>query len=427
MNLNYRDYLEEALELYNDDVKLQGNKSAVAKFLHHKYGLEEFVELKSFRKQISNILNRNLADREIIAENVRLSKKSQKNQDLNRIERKAFRENARMENALTEYAKELSLQNKEFGSFLKTLNISPLSKSNNKSGTGVIHITDLHGNELINLPHNKYDFNVLSRRLKLYINKCLKLFKDNNIEKIALLFTGDLLNSDRRLDELLNQATNRSKASMLMQHILTQAILEVRDSSKLPLTIVSVLGNESRVGKEMTFSSEGLSDNYDFNILANIKEKFEFANIKGIKFGSIDQVEEVVQIEGKNWLIAHDLSKFTDNQAKSQSTIGRYSLQGIKIDYMIAGHIHATRIAGDSSRSGSLAGSNSYNEISMNLHGKAQHNVYLAKDNRIEPTVFDLQDVEGIEGYNIIEQLEAYNAKSASKLSINKTIFKVIV
>ena len=426
MKIDDSEYIEDALELYFNDEELQGNKSAVAKYLHHSKSLEEFVSLANFTRQISSLINRKEADKEIIVENVKLAKQKQKNQDTNRIERKSFREHARLENAITEYAKELSEQNKKYGEFLKTLKIKPLSKSITKSGVGVIQITDLHGNELIDLPHNKYDFNILAKRLKLYINKSLKLFKDNNVEKIAILFTGDLLNSDRRLDELLNQATNRSKASLLMQHILTQAILEVRDLG-LPTTIVSVMGNESRVGKEMTFSKEGLSDNYDFNILANIKEKFKFANIKGINFGTIDKVEEIIEIDGKNWLIAHDLSKFTDNQGKSQATVGRYSLQGIKVDYMIAGHIHATRIAGDSARSSSLAGSNSYNEIALNLAGKAQHNAYLDKDGRIEPTVFDLQNVENIEGYNIITELEEYNAKSVGKLQTNKTIFKVII
>lgn len=422
--VNYDDYFDEALDLYENDPQIAGDKSAVSRFLVHKHSIDRSED--AFRKAFTARLNRYYADKEIIKQNVIYKKQKQKSQDVNRIERKAFREYARLENALEEYARELTEQNKKYGEFLKTLSIKPLSKSKTKKGTGVIQITDLHGNELINLPNNKYDFNILAKRLKLYINKSLKLFKDNNVEKIAILFTGDLLNSDRRLDELLNQATNRSKASLLMQHILTQAILEVRGAG-LPITIVSVLGNESRVGKEMTFSQNGLSDNYDFNILANIKEKLEFANIKGINFGTIDKVEEIVVIDGKNWLISHDLSKFTDNQAKSQSTVGRYSLQGVKIDYMVAGHIHCTRIMGDSARSSSLAGSNSYNEIALNLAGKAQHNAYLAIDGRIEPTVFDLQDVEGIEGYNIIEKLEAYNAKSVSKLDTKTTVFRVVI
>ena len=40
-----------------------------------------------------------------------------------------------------------------------------------------MQITDLHGNELVNLPHNKYDFNVMAKRLKLYVSQCIEDFK----------------------------------------------------------------------------------------------------------------------------------------------------------------------------------------------------------------------------------------------------------
>lgn len=426
MRLDYQDYIEEAIELYLNDKEIQGNKAQVAKYLHHLYGLEEITTLANFTRHLSYLITRELANKDIISENVKLAKQKQKQQDTNRIERKSFREFARKENAVAEYAKELLEQNKKYSEFLKELNIKPLNLDKSKRGVGVIQITDLHGNELIDLPHNKYDFTILSKRLKLYINRCLHIFKSNNIEKVAILVTGDLLNSDRRLDELLNAATNRSKASLLMQHLLTQAILEVRDAG-YEVTIVSVLGNESRMGKEMTFSKEGLSDNYDFNIMASIKQKFEFANIKGINWGSIDKVEEVVEIDGLNWLIAHDLNKYTDNQQKNQSAVGRYSLQGIKIDYMVAGHIHATNIMGNSARSSSMTGSNSYNEIALNLAGKAQHNCFVCKDKKIEVTVIDLQNTDNIEGYNIVKQLEEYNAKSLNKIYKRETIFKVVI
>jgi hypothetical protein len=426
MKINYSDYLDEALELFLNDPELQDNRAAVAKYLHHKHSLLEDVTLASFTRQMSVLISRRIADREIITENVKIAKQKQKQQDTNRIERKSFRNYARLDNAVEEYTKELTEQHKEYGEFLKTLNIQPLKRSLTRSGVGVIQITDLHGNELIDLPHNKYDFKILSKRLKLYINECLNDFKSHNLEKIAILFTGDLLNSDRRLDEMLNQATNRSKASLLMQHLLTQVILEVRNFG-LPITIVSVLGNESRMQKEMTFSKKGLSDNYDFNIVACIKEKFEFANIQGITFGSIDKVEEVITIDGLNILVAHDLSKYTDKQHKSQATIGRYSLQGVKIDYMLAGHIHATRITDTTARSSSMSGSNSYNEIALNLAGKAQHNYFIVKDKKIKPVVVDLQDVEGIEGYSVIEKLEEYNTKSVDKLHKKETIFKIVI
>jgi hypothetical protein len=47
------------------------------------------------------------ADHDIVRENVRLSKQKQKAQDNNRIYNKAFREHARIENAVEEYTKEL--------------------------------------------------------------------------------------------------------------------------------------------------------------------------------------------------------------------------------------------------------------------------------------------------------------------------------
>jgi len=191
MVINYEDYIEEALELFLYDDKIKENKSAIARFLHHKYSLEEYTTLDNFRWNITKYLNRKIADREIIVENVKLAKQKQKNQDINRIERKAFREHARLENAVAVYANELKKHNEKYGAFLKTLNIKPLVKNLTKRGVGVIQVTDLHGNELIDLPHNKYDFIVLSKRLKLYINKALKGFKDNNIEKVAFLVTGD--------------------------------------------------------------------------------------------------------------------------------------------------------------------------------------------------------------------------------------------
>jgi len=211
-----------------------------------------------------------------------------------------------------------------------------------------------------------------------------------------------------------------------MRHIILQAILEVRNAG-FEITIVSVLGNESRAGKEMPFSNEGLSDNYDFIIMDGIKQILQFSKIKGITFGSLDKVEEVVEIDGLNWLVSHDVSKMTSQQSKAQSGIGRYSLNGVKIAFMIGGHIHATNVTDFSARSSSMVGANSYSENALNLAGKAAQNYFLCRDGRINTVIVDLQDIEGIEGYEVISQLEAYNAKSVSKLETNRTIFKVVI
>lgn len=364
-------------------------------------------------------------DYEVLVENVRLAKGLQKSQDLNRIKNKAFREQARVENSLHALGEEIRNELKAHAKEMSKVKIGGLAKIKTQ-GVGVIHLTDVHGNELINLPHNKYDFEVLAKRMRLYINESCDYFKFMGVSKILFVCGGDLLNSSRRLDEVLNAATNRAKASILMMHLIKQAILDVR-SRGFSVDIVSVLGNEARIDQEMSFSKEALSENYDFLIMANLWELFRFSKIKGINFLSVDKVEEVVNVNGQNWLIAHDLSKYTDKQASSQAAIGRHSLQGRRIDYMLGGHIHATRITDYTSRGSSLSGSNSYNENALNLAGRAAATCYVVKNSRRYVNNIDLQSVEGVDGYAVVEQLKAYHAKSVEKLQVKQIIHQVVV
>jgi len=424
--IDYEAYSEEAVQLFLHDEELMGNKSKVAIYLHTRDNLIEEVNLDTFRKILNREMLILLADQEIVTTNVKLAKKEQKQRDNNRIERKAFRQDARIENAVAEYAKGLTKAHEDNAKALKKLKFGPLKTTTDKDGVGVIQLSDPHFNEMINLPHNQYDFEIASKRLRLHVNKCMKIFDSEEVKEVVFMVTGDLLNSDRRLDELLNQSTNRSMASVLVQHLLTQMILDIR-SRGYKLTIVSVLGNESRVNKEMSFSDFGLSDSYDFTIMASIKQKFDFAGIDGIFWGSIDKVETVVEINGLNWLVAHDINKYTSTQQRNQSAVGRYSQNGIKIDYTIGGHIHYTNVGINFARSSSLAGSNSYNEMALNLSSRAQQMCYVAKDGFIQPTVIDLQNTEKVEGYNIIKELEAYNVKSSGKLHVGTTIFKVVI
>jgi predicted phosphodiesterase len=366
----------------------------------------------------------NNTDVELLHENVRYQKQKQKFQDTNRIERKAFRENARIENAVEAYASEISQILKSQARELRKINIPELNISITDN-VGVIHLTDIHANELIDLPHNKYNFEILAKRLAKLANESIRIFSLYGINTVLIAHTGDALNSDRRLDELLNQAVNRAKASVLLQHILTQFILHIR--SYFAVKVVSVLGNESRINKEMSFANNVISDNYDFTIFANLKEKFQFAGIDHIEFGSIDKMEEVVEINGQRWLITHDYNKATNKQNDTQSTIGRYYLSGNPIDFVIGGHIHATRNTDYAARGSSIAGSNTYNEHALNLIGRAGANIFVVNaKNRITINI-DVQDVTGVVGYDIINKLKAYNAKSLEKTKKRETVFKVTI
>lgn len=417
------DLKEQIIKLWES--KQYNTIADLTRYIIAEYG-DFGKEQDSLRRSISRIIHDSEPDKELIVENVRLAKDKQKLQDVQRIERKSFREDARIENAVAQFGKDLANQNRLYANkLLEKINIQPLKYDVPEPKVGVIQVTDVHANELIDLPHNQYNWTILSKRMKKLINESLNYFSFRNVEKVVMVYTGDLLNSDRRLDELLNQSTNRAKAANLLAHIITQSILEVRNAG-YKVGIVSVLGNESRVKQEMTFSNEAFSDNYDYTIMAQVRQVLEFANIEGITFHSIDKMENVIDFGEQKWLVMHDMPQSTSKQEKTQSIIGKYALSGKPVDFVISGHIHAHRGTDISCRSGSMSGSNTFNEHALGLIGRASGVCYVVDGKERYYQYIDLQYAEN-EGYGIVKELEAYNIKSELKTRQQTAIFQVVI
>ncbi len=358
------------------------------------------------------------ADVEVIKENVRLSKQKQKAQDRNRIQNKAFREHARIENAIEEYSKELKTLFEN-----NSLNCTTTKHKTNNKAVGVIQFSDVHLNELVDLENNKYDFSVASKRARLFVNKAKTYFKTAKVSNIVFALTGDLMNSDRRLDELLNQATNRAKATFLGVDIFQQAILDMAEDFNV--TVASIVGNEGRANKELGWSDIIATDNYDYTIFQCLRYLFKDTDIKFIHG---DPSELVVNVAGQNLLMMHGHGSFRGKLDTAVNQIaGRYSMKGVKIDYIIMGHIHSCRIGDTFGRSSSMVGANDYSEKALNLNGRASQNCYIFYDNGNRDGIkIDLQNIV-CDGYDIDTSLEAYNAKSHSKTRTKKTIFEVVV
>ena len=358
------------------------------------------------------------ADFDVIRENVRLSKQKQKAQDRNRIFNKSFREHARIENAVEEYSKELVtlFENNQLN---KTTN----SFKVNRDAVGVIQFSDLHFNELVSLENNRYDFSVASARTRFFVNRAKRYFKTANVSNVVMALTGDLMNSDRRLDELLNQATNRAQATFLGVDILQQAILDL--NKDFNVTVASIVGNEGRANKEMGWSDIIATDNYDYTIFQCLRFLFRESEVE---FVLGDPSELVVNVAGQNLLLMHGHGSFRGKLDTAVNQIaGRYSLKGIKIDYVIFGHVHSARVGDNFGRSSSMVGANEYSERALNLNGRASQNCYIFYSNGNRDGVkVDLQNVD-CEGYNIDKSLAAYNAKSHKKRSTKRTIFEVVI
>ena len=409
MKSKYLNYKDEILELFDNGA----NYNEISAYLIDTYKLE--VSVDTLRKKIKEIVHYLIADKDIVEYNIRLAKQKQKFQDLNRIERKSFREDSRQENALVEY-------NTEIIKLLKreSLKTKISKKKHNTESAIVVQIADTHFNELVELESNKYDFDIASKRLQKYAYKVKEYVKFHKANKVLIAITGDLINSDRRLDEKLSMATNRAKSTFLGVHLLKHFILDINESAEVQVCCVT--GNESRVNLDLGWVDLVASDNYDFTIFEMLR-----LLLPDINFLRGDALELVVEINGKNMLVihGHQLGRMDSNQVGK--VISKYSARGVIIDFIICGHLHETMIRDNIARSASLVGSNAYSENALNLSGTAAQNIYCFTDDGRHDIRIDLQETNGWDGYDIKEELFAYNAKSAQKTHKKETIFKIII
>lgn len=360
-------------------------------------------------------------DKDVIVENVRLAKQKQSAQDRNRIANKSFREHARLDNALSEYNKQL-IKVFEKHQIPKLTHV----KTKSSKAVGVIQISDTHFNEEVNLPNNKYNFQIASKRLRTYIRKAKVYLKASGVKEVLIAFTGDLMNSDRRLDEMFAQATNRSNATFISVQLLKQVIEDVRKDFKVSLACIT--GNESRVKDEIGWDDYIASDNYDFTIYNILRFLYRDTDVDFIL--SKDATEVVVNLAGMNLLMIHGHGSIKAKHETSITQIkGRYaSGRDVKIDFVISGHIHSARVGDTYGRSSSLVGANAYSEKNLNLEGRASQNIYVFYKNKtIDGIKIDLQHYDD-KGYDISKELQeyAYNSKSDAKLKQGKTILKII-
>lgn len=408
MESKYLEYLDEILEHFWNGNGYQ----SIAQHLIEKYHLN--VKKTTLRHRIKDIIQYEIADKEVIEENLKLAKRSQKQADLNRIKNKSFREHVRLENALVEY-------NKALIDILKTESLKTTIKQHESKGKQaiIVQIADTHFNELVDLKNNKYDFEVASKRLQKFAHHIKEYASFYNVNEIFIAITGDLLNSDRRLDEKLSMSSNRAKATFLGVHLLKHFILDLNSIANISVGCVS--GNESRA-YELGWVDMVATDNYDFTIFEILRML-----LPDINFITSGGLELVVEVNGHNVLLIHGHQLGNMQNDKIAKVISKYARNGIILDFMICGHLHETKITDMFARSSSLVGANAYSENALLLSSRAAQNIYIMKDNERHDIRIDLQHTKGYKGYAINKELSAYNAKSLDKTHKKQTVFKIVI
>ena len=413
---------DEVLALYEQHGSYLGAANALYQ-LH-----PELAKPNTLRDYIKSEVQALEPDLELLTETVRLAKGNQKLQDIQRIERKAFREHVRVENAVTEYnakiLEELRLHGRALA--LCPRRTGPLDS---EAPALVIHLSDNHFNELVNLPTNRFDFTVAAKRLQLLAAKAKLYGKAHGVERAVVFFGGDLMNSDRRLDELLAMSTNRARATILAVHLYRQFLMDLRED--FFVDCFGVTGNESRAKENLGWVDVVATDSYDFTIYAMLQATFEAIEDKGMRFHDFQANEVIFRIHNETFLGVHGHQVNATDQKKCQAIIGKYAAKGIKVTHILCGHIHATVVSDYVSRNASLVGSNAYSEEALGFVSKAAQNIHIVTPQGLDGIKCDLQNVDGVEGYDIIEQLAAYNARSADKahqaMTEPETIVRVVI
>lgn len=345
-------------------------------------------------------------------------KQLQRKTDELRVLKKEFRENSRIENTLTGL-------NEELVNLLTNQTFKPITYSHPETDGPVllVQVTDTHFNESVSLPDNLYNFVIGAKRLQKYAGNVRKFAESYKVKNIVIALTGDIINSDRRLDEMLNMSTNRMKAAIIATQILYHFIQDVNRSANV--TIVGVSGNESRVKIDHGMSEIAMSDNYDFLIYNMLKILFK--NADGVKFVDGDPVEQVININNSNILVTHGTT-IKEGQGAMQQIFGKYAAKGILLDYAIFGHVHFTNITDIYSRSGSLVGNNVYSDRYLNLVTKASQVIHVVhKGGSIDSLKISLQYVDDYEGYDIEDDIDAYNPVLSNNVREKETIVQVVI
>ena len=354
------------------------------------------------RKIVKNFKQNELLDidhSELLDHAVDLELKNQNLRDTQRIERqirKEYRE-----------TNQIQILTKELIECVKT-NPAPITikheEMENEEYTGIVHLSDFHLNELVDLQHNKYNFKVAAQRLQKFSNKLKKIFKCNGISNVLIFMTGDMFSAMKHPDQMISMATSRGQAVFVGASIIQQFILDLNEDFNV--SVGCVAGNETRETSFINIPSGTMlmSDNLDITLFSVLKLMFKGTNINFLETNVIDCV---VNIHGNNFLFTHGHTFSHSNLQKSISELkGKFQSRNIHIDYVCFGHVHNSWVSSDGFfRSGSLVGDNDYSYNKLNYCGRASQNVYMVSKKSIEGVCIDLQFYDGYDGYVVDKQL----------------------
>lgn len=359
------------------------------------------------------------------------SKQLQSCRDTSRLLRKDVREHDRVPNAIQEANKaQLDILRKY--QYHDPISVSSKADRINLlgdplTGVGIIQISDAHFNEQVALDGiNIFNFERASKMLRKLVTTAIIDFKHAGFRKVLVACTGDLLNSDRRIDELLQNATNRTKAKFIVVDLLQQVLKDLSNEFD-DVYFAGVTGNESRVGQDLGWSEIMATDNYDYDIYKTLA--FLFAGHPKVHVLEQDNyMEYPVAVCGQWILLTHGTQRTLQGDVEKGviQMCGKWADSGYMISFILFGHLHYTRIGDHFARSGSFVGANAYSNRALQLITKSSQLLHFIYGNGdIFNKRIDLTNVDNVVPYLYNKDLESYNSKSKLKTREGRTILEI--
>ena len=280
----------------------------------------------------------------------------------------------------------------------------------------VVSIGDWHLGEIsAEFKHTGFDMEIASKRLKKYADYIKSEIVNKGYRKVVIMCGGDICNNVTLLCKRLQQTSNRATTTIMAVILMEHFILDIYEAC--PNIVFAGVGNNESRYDEGYFEDEYLITNCADYVVYNMLELL-FTDIPTIKFLGGRNCEKVVNINGQNILLSHGVvfGKNGDLEKSVQQAISRYAVKNVDIRYVLLSHIHCTRNSNFFSRHGSLVGGNAYSNSTLNLQTRASQNILtVSKNGDINSLMVDLEDVDGITGYDISNEIKKFSLKSRDK------------
>ena len=247
----------------------------------------------------------------------------------------------------------------------------------------IIQLSDLHFNKIVDLEHNKYNFEIASIRLNKLFTKHIDFIKINNIKNIVIACTGDFNNLNKLKEQYMtNEMASRIQSSIYGFEILSNNIDKLLELD-VNISFVGIMGNESRIDFSERFGNVNSvsKDNLDYMFFQLLKLRYSDSCFF---FNDCDEIETVFSLFKHNILLTHgDKLNHKNLNSEVESIQSKYVKNGkFMVDYVLLGHIHQFESSHNYCRSASLVGSDeyAYNQLGISNNDISQVGHFITEE-----------------------------------------------